>query len=97
MPAILTILQMLRAHDITDIVFVAARGQHYFHTVMSLEFDPGWSTLDALISGKFPTLNRVRFEAGTASRPEEWGPLLRERLPILNNSGLLIAVCPFLV
>ncbi|KAJ7142621.1 hypothetical protein C8R44DRAFT_846541 [Mycena epipterygia] len=91
MDAILTILRMLRAHDITDMVFLSGRGQH-FHTALSgLEFDAQWSALDSLIAGNFPRLNGVRFEAGRASRPEEWGPLLQERLPILDNSGLLIA------
>jgi hypothetical protein len=91
MPSVLTVLRMLRAPNLTEIVF-SSRRYGCFHTAPHLH--GLWPQLDSVISIlRFPNLTAVRFEAGRTSPPEEWGPRLRAQLPQLDDTGRLILVC----
>ncbi|KAF8205414.1 hypothetical protein K438DRAFT_1819068 [Mycena galopus ATCC 62051] len=86
MSAALSRLQTFRALLLTDIIFFSLDAE--FHTAAEDEFN--WSTLDLLISRQsFPSLTTVRFELAT-NISANWQPLLRERLPNLNDSRMLI-------
>ncbi|KAJ7925067.1 hypothetical protein B0H13DRAFT_1976072 [Mycena leptocephala] len=88
MPSVLTVLRMLRAPNLTEIVF-SSRRYGCFHTAPHLH--GLWPQLDSAISIlRFPNLTAVRFEAGRTSPPDEWGPRLRAQLPQLDDTGRLI-------
>ncbi|KAJ7464289.1 hypothetical protein B0H11DRAFT_2198099 [Mycena galericulata] len=85
-PALSAILSQLKAPSLTAIVvyFLSA----YDRTAD--DSDEGWATLESVISRQsFPSLTAVRFESGRPY-PPEWQLRLRQRLPILDGSGLLI-------
>ncbi|KAF7345706.1 hypothetical protein MVEN_01590600 [Mycena venus] len=84
MTPILQILSTLKVSNLTEIVF-RSRRDGCFHT--DLLTDSRWAELDSIVSSRFPNLANIRFESGRACRP--WQALLRTRLPILEQYGIL--------
>ncbi|KAJ6613675.1 hypothetical protein B0H10DRAFT_2047489 [Mycena sp. CBHHK59/15] len=95
MPAVSTILRMLRAANLTDIILLSGKRGLFGASDV---FDAEWPTFDSIVSIQyFPSLTVVRFESGGTALVGEWESRLRERLPRLDNAGLLSMVHLFLL
>ncbi|KAF7360587.1 hypothetical protein MVEN_00790100 [Mycena venus] len=88
--AVLRTLRILIAPMLIEILFLSLP-EETFHTAFEDEEEESqWAALDSLISRQtFPSLTIVRFESETEKSAKRQ-PLLRERLPKLNKSGMLI-------
>ncbi|KAJ7789980.1 hypothetical protein B0H14DRAFT_3161689 [Mycena olivaceomarginata] len=92
MSTALRTLRVLRTPRLADITFSISLPDAELRTFVQDESH--WTALDCLISTQtFPSLTTVRFKFDSSVPRDKWQPvLLRERLPILNNSGMLVLV-----
>ncbi|KAJ7510680.1 hypothetical protein B0H11DRAFT_1031347 [Mycena galericulata] len=89
--AISNTLSALSAPNLVEIVFLSGQDTD-LQTTDTPDPDPGWSDVDSVISGSFPSVSVVRFILGMGSPFEERQLRLREQLPRLHNSGVLVIV-----